>query len=216
MVSCQRPFELLKEANVAKLPCRLTKLRFTMALAVSAIFVAGIADTALAQTSPELDFLNDSLAKRAKHGDQQALKECDEKFNSDVETAAATVFVLLSGNQEATNVKFEPEVPAAGSEVPTAGRSVLSPKAFEQLINRNQLFVQAEAAKNEQSDLSIKPSEVKAFDLTFFICSDSKAPNWWSYFWNTEIPVEWSSFAGQLVVRTLTTLRSPLERWLCS
>jgi hypothetical protein len=92
-------------------------------------------------------------------------------------------------------------VPAAGSKVPKAGRSGLSPKDFSELIAQNQLFVQAEAAKNGQPDHSIKPSKVKAFDLTFFICSKSKAPNWGSYFWNTTIPVEWSSFAGQLVVR---------------
>jgi hypothetical protein len=192
---------LLEEANVMKLPCQLTRLRFTIALAASAIFVAGVADTALAQTSPELDFLNDSLAKRANHGDRQTRKECDQEFNSDVETASATVFVLLSGDQKATNVKFKPEVPAAGSKVPKAGRSGLSPKDFSELIAQNQLFVQAEAAKNGQPDHSIKPSKVKAFDLTFFICSKSKAPNWGSYFWNTTIPVEWSSFAGQLVVR---------------
>jgi hypothetical protein len=81
------------------------------------------------------------------------------------------------------------------------GRSGLSSKSYEKLITQNRLFVQAEAAKNEQRGPSIKKSEVKAFDLTFFICSNSKAPGWWYYLKNTEIPIQWSSFAGQLVVR---------------
>jgi len=176
-------------------------LRSAVALAVSVLFFAGAADTALAQTSPELEFLNDPLSKRAKHGDQEARAECPQEFSRDVETATATVFVLLSGNQEATSIEFSPEVPAAGSEVLAAGSSGLSTSSYNQLVTENRLIVQAEAAKNEQPGLSIKPSEVKAFNLTFLICSNSESPGFWYYVGHNEIPVEWASFAGQLVVR---------------
>lgn len=186
---------------MATLLCRLRRLRTAIALVVSVALVAGAADTALAQTPPELKFLNDSLTKRAKHGGQEARGGCPPEFNRDVETATAIVFVLLSGNQEATSIEFQPEVPAAGSEVPAAGSSGLSPGSFNQLVDENRLIVRAEAAKNEQPGLFIKPSDVKAFDLTFLICSKSESPGLWYYLWNTEIPIEWSSFAGQLVVR---------------
>jgi len=172
------------------------------------IFVAGAADTALAQTPPELEFLNNPLAKIAIHGDQEARAKCQEEFQQDfsrdIETATATVFVLLSGDQEATSIEFSPEVPAAGSEVPAAGSSGLSTSSYNQLVTENRLIVQAEAAKNEQPGLSIKPSEVKAFNLTFLICSNSKSPGLGHYLLHNEIPIEWASFAGQLVVRDST------------
>ncbi len=180
-------------------------LRSAVALAVSVILVAGTADIALAQTSPELEFLNDPLTKIAKHGDQEARAKCEQEFqqefSTDVETATATVFVLLSGDQEATSIEFLPEVPAAGSEVPVAGSDGLTTSSYNKLITDNRLIVLPEAAKNEQPGLSIKPSEVKAFNLTFLICSNSKSPGFWYYVWHNEIPIEWANFAGQLVVR---------------
>jgi hypothetical protein len=189
------------EANVRKQSYWRRGLGSAIALAACLVFLAGAASTALAQTPPELEFLNNSLALRAEHGDQEAHEACPSQFSRDVETATATVFVLLSGNEEATSIEFLPEVPAAGSEVPAAGNEGLSRSSYNQLVTENRLIVQAEAAKNEQPGLSIKPSEVKAFTLRFLICSNSEAPGWWYYVGNTSIPVEWSNFAGQLVVR---------------
>jgi hypothetical protein len=198
---------------VAKRPCRLTGLRTTIVLAAFVIFAAGAADTALAQTPPELKFLNNPLAKRAIHEGKEERAECRRELEQDesqqafsgdvkdVETATTTVFVLLSGDQEARSIEFLPEVPAAGSEVTAAGRSGLSTSSYKQIVSQNRLFVQAEAARSGQSASSIKPSEVKAFNLTFLICSNSKSPGLGYYLPHNEIPVEWASFTGQLVVR---------------
>jgi hypothetical protein len=179
---------------------RPTVLVLAVALTLSGAAFVGAADPALAQTSPELKFLNGPIAQRAKQGDQETRAKCPAPFDAYVETATATVFVLLSGSQQETNVKFETEVPAAGGAEPTAGS--LSADTYEQLVANNQLFVDADPAKNERPDDSVRPSEVKAFDLTFYICSNSKAPTWRYYLSNDSVPVAWSNFAGQLVVRS--------------
>ena len=184
---------------------RPSVLVFVVALALSGTTFAGAADAALAQTSPELEFLNGPITKWTKQGDEVARAECSPPFDAYVETATATAFVLLSGSQEATDVKFETEVPAAGGAAPAVGS--LSVYSYEQLVARNQLFVDAEPTENERPDDSVQPSEIKAFALTFYVCSDSKAPAWWYYVSSDSVPIEWSNFPGQLVVRSTGDLR---------
>jgi hypothetical protein len=180
-------------------PHRLAAFAFAVALALCGLTFAWSAEAALAQTSPELEFLNGPITQRATQGDQGALDRCPPQFDAYAETASATAFVLLSGAQDATDVEFETEVPSAGSTEPDADEGFAA-DSYEQLVVSNRLTVDPDPAPNERDDLSVQPSEVKAFVLTFSICSDSRAPAWWSYIWRDSVPVEWSNFSGQLVV----------------
>lgn len=178
---------------MAKSRNRLIGLGFA-ALVVPVVLFTVTLDAAIAQTPSELKFLNGPLSLRAKHGDQEAREACPDAFSRDVETATATVFVLLSGSQEATRVKFLSEVPAAGGRG-QAGR------AHKTLVAQNKLKVQARVAANEEPGKSIEPSDVKAFTLTFLICSASESPGLPYYLFNSSIPVEWSNLAGQIVMK---------------
>lgn len=173
---------------------RPIKLISSLLLVLAVVFCASPADVALAQTQPELTFLNGSVASRAKHGDAEAREKCKPPFDTDVETASTTVFVLLKGASEPTSVKFVPEMPAVAK-----GR--LDPASYNQITSQNRIKVLPEAAMNERPGSGIKPSEVKAFKVTFLICSNDNPPGWLYYVINNAIPPEWANLTGQLVVK---------------
>lgn len=178
--------------------CRHMWVIFAATLVLSGAVHAANADAALAQDSPELRFLNGPVTQRAEQNGG-ALADCEAGFEAHAETAKATVFVLLSGSTEATNVEFKTEVPSAGGDAPTTDEDPAG--SYERLLEGNVLSVDPTPAPNERDDLSVRPSEIKAFVLAFRICSGAEPPAWSDYMFGGPVPVEWSNFAGQLVVR---------------